>query len=165
MTTAIEKHDQKLKTLADSLGVSIYPRGGVYWGSIPGFEFQLTYPMDQRGGKSVPVKTLDHKCEIATTILRRVQDARKTWGSVEERGEKIFAGLRDETIPEFRMGNFCYFVDPGLDHGVASRFSFTGTCAVSIRLVGGKEIEGEGKTFDAALKALRKKGTRRAWGG
>jgi len=164
MPTAIEKHDEDLSKMMNNLGVSAHFRGGVYWWSIPGFEFQLTYPEDHRDGRRIKVKTLDHKCEIAMSILERVKAARKSWGGSEQRGMTILAGLKEETIPAFTMGNFCYFVDPSLDYGVASRFSLAGECTVSIRLVGGKEIEGRGKTFDAALGNLRKEGQRHDWG-
>lgn len=159
--TRIERHSKDLRELAETLKVSIYSRDKVYWGSIPGFEFQLTYPVDARGKKPIKVETLDQKCEMALSVLRKVETARAERRTHWARGMKIFAGLQDETIPTFKPKNFCYYVDDSLDHGVASRFM---KCSVSIRLVGGKEIEAEGSTWKEAMDALYQEGQKHDWG-
>lgn len=159
--TKLEKHSPELRALCEALNLSVYYRGGEWWcGSNKGGmdDVQLTYRRDCRGGKDIPVTTMDHRVEIALCKLRRIEAGRKQprWGTLTERYRRVSDALRDEIIPAYRPGNYCYFVDDSLDCGYC--FSAlpggAGQKHVTISLVGMEPENAEARTFEDALAKL-----------
>ena len=134
----IERLNPSITSLVEEVGGNLYYRAGAYW--LGPWDLQLTYEMDNRGGRNVPLHD-QAKANLAEEILRGILVDREqpAWGTPRERALRVLAGLRDETIPAFRPMHFCYWRHGSMDQGIAwsSRFRRD----LTIELVGKERLE------------------------
>lgn len=152
----LEKNSPELRELAKELKMETYYRGGEYWADGP-MEIQLTYKIRQnKDGIQEDVSSLSKRIETATDKLKAVKKARHQpeWGTKRERYQRVLEGIKKEGISEYRRDTFTTWGHNSLDHAVlmARRRMHT----IWIKLVGEKEIEVNGNSWNDCLEQLPK---------
>jgi hypothetical protein len=92
--------------------------------------------------------------EIAVRILTSVIEARREWGTLEERWERVLAGLR-ETLPRYVDKTYTYYREPSLDCGWMIRTRFSPQWDMAIELVGEAQVRVSDVTADGCLRKLQ----------
>lgn len=156
----LEKNSPELRELAKELGMEIYYRGGEYWGFDGTLEFQLTYGiLLHKDGTKEDVSALPKRIKTAINKLKAINTAREQpeWGTLDERYQRVLKGIREEGIQEYRRDTFTVWSHNSLDHAIlmSRRRIFT----IWIKLVGEKEIEMEGCSWEDCLKNITRKST------
>ena len=144
--TKLEMCRPELHKLAADVGGSIYYRAGEWW--LAPWDKQLTYAMDARDRCRPRRLDLDGKAALAKELLLGILEARRqpAWGTEMERAERILKGLREEVVPNYRRGNYCYYRHGSMDAGCV--FMTPSKWAIWVNLIGKPEIKAESSEHD-----------------
>lgn len=151
-------------TLADIIGVKLHWRDKVLWGD----DVQLSFLYGRGKGVSPtdePV-ALDEaaQAELAMMRLMQIADARKKWGTLQERAKAIIDEF-DETIAKpykIRRMHFSVAQNNSLDScwvfgGGLVASDMVKESEVELCLIGEERVRGKGKCLNDAVEDLREK--------
>lgn len=141
--------DPRIVALADQIGLPLFRRNKELW--LNG-DLQLTYKKQVVDGVTRDC-TEEDRVQIAVKILASVIAARKDWGTLEERWNRILNGLRD-TVPAYRQNTYTYYREPSLDCGWMIRTWMTPRWEMGIDLVGEKTVRVSDDTAVGCLEKL-----------
>ena len=140
-----EPMPSELEVLAEAAGGYLYTRASTLW--LSPWDLQLTYSVRDK-------KVLDRegKLDLAKELIQKILNSRKEWGTRAERARRVLTGLKDETWPTYRRGNYCYWRHSSMDQGCI--FHSFGSCKVWIELAGEKHIEAKDLSFESAWEQV-----------